>query len=316
MEIGDRLRFLREDKGLNQREFANLLGISQQNLSNYEKNKRDIPELVKIKLQQNGVNLNWLISGVEEPFIKPNIEPPKPAILQELENIVDEQTAPRFAEHEIRLNHFDERLYVMEGILKHHAEAIDAIQHRRDALEQRLETIEEIEPEDVEGSALSSITNSETVAPVKKHLVLPKKKASYIPEVDEYTDAEESVDLPLALNLAAGIPIEAVDTGDTYPVPLRLIPKKPDSRYCVAKIKGDSMTDAGISDGSYVLLEYFDEPINNEFMVVKYGSETTLKLLRRSKRGGWELLYQDGSGRKIELKKGDWDVKGKFVCVL
>ena len=278
MSIGDRLRLLRDDKGLNQGEFADLLGISQQNLSNYEKNKRDIPELVKIKLQQNGVNLNWLISGVEKPFIKSET---KPAILQELENITDEQTAPKFKAHEERLNS-------IEDLLQKHDEALKQIQRSRIAAEQQPEIIED-------------------KAPVYTALK---------PEEDDYEEPEETTDLPLALNLAAGVPIEAIDAGETYPVPVRLIPRKPESRYCVAKINGRSMTDAGIDDGSYVLLEYFDEPINNEFMIVKYASETTLKLLRRNKQGGWELWYQDGSGQKIALQDGDWEVKGKFICVL
>ena len=76
------------------------------------------------------------------------------------------------------------------------------------------------------------------------------------------------------------------------------------------------MTEADIPDGSYVLLEYTDQPVSGKNMVVKYGSNTTLKLLHQTEKGSWELLYCDGSGAKIELKDGDWEVKGKFITVL
>lgn len=69
MTIGERLKKIREEKAYNQGEFAKFLGINQQSLSNYETNKRDIPEKVKILLQQNGVNLNWLLTGCGEPFL-------------------------------------------------------------------------------------------------------------------------------------------------------------------------------------------------------------------------------------------------------
>ncbi len=130
-----------------------------------------------------------------------------------------------------------------------------------------------------------------------------------------YEEPEETVDLPLAQNLAAGIPVEASDVNDTFPVSKKLIPNKR-KKYCVAKIKGSSMTEAGIENGSCVLLEYTDQPIDGEIMVVSYNSNTTLKLLHQNIKGEWELLYRDGSGAKIELKNGDWEVKGRFVAVL
>lgn len=131
----------------------------------------------------------------------------------------------------------------------------------------------------------------------------------------DYEEPEETIDLPLAQNLAAGIPVEASDVNDTFPVPKKLIPNKR-KKYCVAKIKGSSMTEAGIENDSCVLLEYTDQPIDGEIMVVSYNSNTTLKLLHQNIKGEWELLYRDGSGAKIELKDGDWEVKGRFVAVL
>lgn len=271
MNIGDRLRKIRKDKGLDQGDFANFLNISQQNLSNYETNKRDIPEQIKIKLQQNGVNLNWLISGDGEPFIKNAEEPKKSALIQEIENTAVEAIAPKFIEQDNRIKRIEEELKDLRSLY-----------------EQKFKN-EHPQPDSVSEPA-------------------PLYTA-------DYEEPEETIDLPLAQNLAAGIPVEASDVNDTFPVPKKLIPNKR-KKYCVAKIKGSSMTEAGIENGSCVLLEYTDQPIDGEIMVVSYNSNTTLKLLHQNIKGEWELLYRDGSGAKIELKDGDWEVKGRFVAVL
>ncbi|QKS93302.1 helix-turn-helix domain-containing protein [Treponema phagedenis] len=254
--IGDRLKKIREKKGLNQGEFAAFLGVSQQNLSHYENNKRDISETVKIKLQQNGVNLNWLLTGTGEPFLNGDSEPDKPAILQELENTALNATASKFADYDERLN---------------------AIEQEQQKLRQEWEEIIQLySPENMkkpENPRKSIIRTMGSTGEVHERL------AYYGADGEE----EETEDLPLAENLAAGFPIEAFNEYETYPVPKRFLKKR--HKYCVAKIKGTSMTAAGIADGSHVLLEYCNSPVNGSIMVVK-------------------------------LKEGDWEAKAKFIAVL
>ncbi|NVP22823.1 helix-turn-helix domain-containing protein [Treponema phagedenis] len=285
--IGDRLKKIREKKGLNQGEFAAFLGVSQQNLSHYENNKRDISETVKIKLQQNGVNLNWLLTGTGEPFLNGDSEPDKPAILQELENTALNATASKFADYDERLN---------------------AIEQEQQKLRQEWEEIIQLySPENMkkpENPRKSIIRTMGSTGEVHERL------AYYGADGEE----EETEDLPLAENLAAGFPIEAFNEYETYPVPKRFLKKR--HKYCVAKIKGTSMTAAGIADGSHVLLEYCNSPVNGSIMVVKYGENTTLKRLHQTDEGEWQLLFEDGSGAMIPLKEGDWEAKAKFIAVL
>ncbi|MEL5718051.1 helix-turn-helix domain-containing protein [Treponema pedis] len=285
--IGDRLKKIREKKGLNQGEFAAFLGVSQQNLSHYENNKRDISETVKIKLQQNGVNLNWLLTGTGEPFLNGDSEPDKPAILQELENTALNATASKFADYDERLN---------------------AIEQEQQKLRQEWEEIIQLySPENMkkpENPRKSIIRTMGSTGEVHERL------AYYGADGEE----EETEDLPLAENLAAGFPIEAFDNYETYPVPKRFLKKR--HKYCVAKIKGTSMTAAGIADGSHVLLEYCDSPVNGSIMVVKYGENTTLKRLHQTDEGEWQLLFEDGSGAIIPLKDGNWEAKAMFITVL
>ncbi len=58
------------------------------------------------------------------------------------------------------------------------------------------------------------------------------------------------------------------------------------------------------------------QPINGVVMVVTNDGYTTLKRLHQDKSGNWELRYEDGSSRSIELATGEWEVKGLFVRVL
>ena len=75
--IGSRLRKLRDSLGMkNQTEFAEALGITQTLLSKYETETVDIPDDLKIKISEFGVNLHWLISGNGEVFLFN--EPEKP----------------------------------------------------------------------------------------------------------------------------------------------------------------------------------------------------------------------------------------------
>jgi len=272
MDIYKRFTYLREQRGLNKSAYAKFLSITPSEISDIENgeiepSKRIISRLV----EKQNINAGWLLTGLGEPFLKDEIEPPKPAILQELEKTAIEATAQKFAEHENRFTEIEAKL-----------------QELRSLYEQKFKN-EPPQPDSVSEPA-------------------PLYTA-------DYEEPEETVDLPLAQNLAAGIPVEASDVNDTFPVPKKLIPNKR-KKYCVAKIKGSSMTEAGIENGSCVLLEYTDQPIDGDIMVVSYNSNTTLKLLHQNIKGEWELLYQDGSGAKIELKDGDWEVKGRFVAVL
>ena len=57
-----RLRNLREDNDLYQKDIANLLGISQQYYSEYENGKRPIPVIYLIKLAKfYNVSLDYLV---------------------------------------------------------------------------------------------------------------------------------------------------------------------------------------------------------------------------------------------------------------
>ncbi|UTC63538.1 peptidase S24 [Treponema sp. OMZ 787] len=215
----------------------------------------------------------------------------KQSVSNSIESLALESTAPRFAELEEKIG-----------------EKLNNLQAQIDELKG---VVEKKLPEEADDKRYR-YTPDPKLRPYSD-LYVAEDQSSYGLKKD-FSEPEETEDLPLAENLAAGIPIEAFDSGETYPVPKKFL--KRGKKYCVAKIKGTSMTEAGITDGSFVLLEYTDTALSGEIMVVKYGDQTTLKRLSQKEDGAWELLYEDGSSAVIPLKDGDWEVKGHYVRVL
>jgi repressor LexA len=81
--------------------------------------------------------------------------------------------------------------------------------------------------------------------------------------------------LPLLGTIAAGRPIEAIETPESIEVPAQLRARGP---CFVLRVRGDSMIDDGILDGDWVVVEQRDHALNGEIVVALVdGSDATLK---------------------------------------
>ena len=86
--------------------------------------------------------------------------------------------------------------------------------------------------------------------------------------------------LPFIGVIAAGQPIEAVETTSYITVPEQL---KTDLPCFVLKVKGDSMIEAGIFDGDYVVIEKRSFAQNGDIVVALIDkSDATLKYIQQS----------------------------------
>ena len=66
-----RIRDLREDRDLTQREVARILNCSQQVYSNYELGQRDIPTDILIKISAfYGVSVDYILGISDVPYVK------------------------------------------------------------------------------------------------------------------------------------------------------------------------------------------------------------------------------------------------------
>lgn len=93
--------------------------------------------------------------------------------------------------------------------------------------------------------------------------------------------ANDVIELPLHGKIAAGVPIEALETSATLPVPAALLGA---GEHYALEVSGDSMVEAGIFDGDYALVRKTDIARDGEIVVALVrGEEATLKYLHREK---------------------------------
>lgn len=87
------------------------------------------------------------------------------------------------------------------------------------------------------------------------------------------------IEIPLHGRIAAGAPIEALESHSTLPVPAALL--GPGDHYAL-EVSGNSMIEAGIFDGDFALIKRTDTARDGEIVVALVrNEEATLKYLRR-----------------------------------
>ena len=112
-------------------------------------------------------------------------------------------------------------------------------------------------------------------------LKLPNIKQRPLDEKTEIID-NQVVELPIVGRIAAGLPIEAIESGEnTFFVPKVLV-KGSDS--FILEVKGDSMIDAGINDGDFAIIKK-QNTANNGDIAVALTNENEATLKRFRKRG-------------------------------
>ena len=105
------------------------------------------------------------------------------------------------------------------------------------------------------------------------------------------------VELPIVGRIAAGLPIEAIESGENcLHVPKKLT-KGADS--FVLEIKGESMIDAGINDGDFAIIKK-QSTANNGDIVVALTNENEATLKRFRKRG--DTIALEASNEAFETR--------------
>ncbi len=70
LKLEDRIKWVRQQMGMTQKEFANLLNISKSTLEGYEYgNRRPAPAVIELIALKCGVRQEWIVSGEGKPFL-------------------------------------------------------------------------------------------------------------------------------------------------------------------------------------------------------------------------------------------------------
>jgi repressor LexA len=152
----------------------------------------------------------------------------------------------------------------------------------------------------------------------------PKGRGTFKPQIVEGGGSAPSVpapqiaadntrELPILGRIAAGTPIDAIQhERERLPVPESMLGG---GEHYVLEVQGDSMIEAGILDGDYVIIKKGDTANSGEIVVALVGEEATLKRLR--KKGGSIAL--EAANPKYETRifgPDQVEVQGKLVGLI
>ena len=131
----------------------------------------------------------------------------------------------------------------------------------------------------------------------------------------ELPDEQRTTRLPLVGSIAAGSPIEAVETREH--LDLEEIFSPPGSRHTnkfVLKVRGDSMIDCHIADGDYVVCEQRNAARAGDIVVALVDNdEATLKTYRPQRDGTVHLEPANPAYEPIIVRKEQLQIQG--VCI-
>lgn len=127
----------------------------------------------------------------------------------------------------------------------------------------------------------------------------------------EQDSRPEASYVPVVGRIAAGGPIlaeQAVE--DVFPLPRQLVG---DGELFLLKVSGDSMIDAAICDGDWVVVRRQPVAENGEIVAAMLDGEATVKTFKRTKSDVW-LLPQNEAYEPIHGNEAD--ILGRVVSVL
>lgn len=122
-----------------------------------------------------------------------------------------------------------------------------------------------------------------------------------------------AVEVPLLGQIAAGVPIEAIENRETVSVPADMVGRR---ETYVLKVRGNSMVGDGILDGDFVIVEKRDRASNGETVVALINNqEVTLKRFY-IESDGVRLQPANPEIQPIHLKNGDFSIQGVMIGLL
>jgi repressor LexA len=122
-----------------------------------------------------------------------------------------------------------------------------------------------------------------------------------------------AIELPLLGYVAAGQPIEAIETDDSIAVPEQFLRGK---RTFVLRVRGDSMIGDGICDGDYLVVEERATAEDGETVVALVNGEATVKRLYRERGNKVRLQPANDRMPPILARASEVTIRGVVAAVL
>jgi len=163
--------------------------------------------------------------------------------------------------------------------------------------------------------------NLNSLATVHKHLTNLEQKGvirrtwNHSRAIELVRDEKRpaAVELPLLGSVAAGRPIEALETADSLAVPAEFIRRR---NTFVLRVTGDSMVGDGILDRDFIVVEERPTAENGETVVATINGEATVKRFYREKGSRVRLQPANSAMEPIIVRDRDVEIRGVVVAVL
>jgi repressor LexA len=124
----------------------------------------------------------------------------------------------------------------------------------------------------------------------------------------------EAFSIPLVGSIAAGLPIEAVETSEYIDIPRSML--KPGGSFFALRVKGDSMEDAHIIDGDIVIIKKQKIAENGDTVAAVVDQAATLKKYYH-KNNVIELHSANEKYKPIRVKDAnDFEILGILAGVI
>jgi repressor LexA len=124
-----------------------------------------------------------------------------------------------------------------------------------------------------------------------------------------------ALELPLLGQVAAGMPIEAISTPETFSVPEDFVRRS--GNHYVLRVRGSSMIDEQIRDGDYVVINDRQRADNGEMVIALLnGNAATVKKFYRERDGRIRLQPANELLSPMYVNENDVAIQGVVVGVL
>jgi repressor LexA len=169
---------------------------------------------------------------------------------------------------------------------------------------------------------VSKVTVFEHVEALIKKGALERdaNKARSLRVSDQITlpDEQRSTRLPLVGTIAAGQPIEAVEDREHLDLEALFQPTgRTEQETFVLRVRGDSMIDAHIEEGDYVICQQTTRPRNGQTVVALLPSgEATLKKFYKERSGTYRLQPENPEYEPIYVQPADLQIQGVVIGVV
>jgi repressor LexA len=146
--------------------------------------------------------------------------------------------------------------------------------------------------------------------------VRPEQSPTATAEAEVLTDgmdiaSQEATYVPLVGRIAAGTPITAdQQVEDIFPLPRQLVGE---GSLFMLKVAGDSMINAAIADGDWVVIRQQEDAENGEIVAAMIEGEATVKTLKQSDGHVWLMPHNPAF---TPILGDDASILGKVVAVL